>query len=132
LRRPLFFRAKTYESEFPKIVLLLHQLHFSPLSSPDSFFIGSAAADVHFVDGEVVGVLDLPDRTTEQTEQDSISEVLVLRRVLAVEPNSLLRVIAEHPFKILVLEPAQIFVNLCSRLGARHDELYCLNVVVQS
>ena len=68
----MFFRGKNYESEFPKIVFLLHELHLSPFGSPHGFLVGSAAADVHIVDGEVVRVFDLPNRSVEQAEQDRV------------------------------------------------------------
>ena len=112
-------------------MFFLHQFHFSPFRCPHGFLVRSAVADVHIVDGEVVGVFYLADRTVEKSEQDCIRQILVLCCILAVETHCILRVISEHLFQIFVFEQSQVLIDLRGSFRAGYDDLDSLNIVVQ-
>ena len=71
---------------FPEVVLTSPKFHFFPLRSPHSFLAGSSIIGI--VDGIIIRILHLLNSAMEQATGKHLTAVLVLSRVIAVEPNN--------------------------------------------
>src|SRR6476469_5142660 len=101
----LFFNVVSLER--PEVVLVLNQVSRGLLSSQNALL----CTTVDVVQTAVAGVRHFGDVGVEQPQLESISEVLVLRIILRVEPDGVLRISTEHLHQVAVLERTNRLLN---------------------